>query len=758
MRHLRSILCGIAIILVPFLALAQETVQPASLAYNVQFIGTQSAAQSVRIKNVGTQKVSITISISGDFVITSNGCTDLHINSFCDVSVAYAPTPAELSSGNLGVSDSAGNSVQVPLKGTPTGITISPAFLDFGSIPVGATSPAKSVTVSNIALQPLTVSGVTVTGAFEQTNTCGASLAGLSSCTVSVTFTPTNGDEFGGSLSITTSDPVQPRVGLNGKGIADPRPTIFNPTQPDSARVGSPKLTLLVHGAGFISSSKVYWNGSALHTTVLSSSQLQAVVPARYLAAPTAAHITVINPPPIGGSSNALLFEVSDHPTSSIVFQRTDYPVLNGPYTLAVGDLNNDQSNDLVVGSNGLGGVTVLLGSATGQFTIKGSYGGTAQKVVLGDFNDDGYLDVEYTGGLLLNNGDGSLRGPYYPPFQAAAIATGDFNRDGYLDMVYLYSTGQLTSPADVFSGHGDGTFTPGSTFAYSPFGRAVVTGDFNSDGNLDLAFIDNFKASSITIALGDGTGRLSVNSHPVTGGSNPWDIAAADFNGDGKMDLAVIDRDNHLLTILLGNGDGTFQAPLISSTDGLQPFSIAVGDMNADGIPDLAIAFASSKVVGIAFGRGDGTFPTGEEFNTGNLPRAVVIDDFNRDGHPDLAVANWNSNSVSVFQQVPYIVFTPASIAFSKQKVGTVSPSQPVTLQNTGSTDLNLSSINLTGADPADFSLANHCPASLVPGDSCTLDISFQPTATGARSASITANSNAPNPAAVKLKGSGTK
>jgi hypothetical protein len=282
------------------------------------------------------------------------------------------------------------------------------------------------------------------------------------------------------------------------------------------------------------------------------------------------------------------------------------------------------------------------------------------------------------------------------------------------------------------------------------------VTGDFNGDGKLDVAFVDNFKASSISVALGDGSQGLTVTNRPVTGGTNPWDIAAADLNGDGNLDLVVIDRDGGLLTILLGNGDGTFQAPLVSPAGQSGPYSVAVGDLNADGIPDLAIAFQGSNDVGILFGKGDGTFPTSENVPTGNLPRAVVIDDFNRDGHQDLAVANWGSNSVSILQQAPNIVFSPALVTFAKQKVGTDSPSQQVTLQNTGSTVLTLTSVNVTGADPSDFLLASTCPATLAPGGSCTLEISFQPTVAGNRLASITAISNAGNAASVQLKGTG--
>jgi uncharacterized repeat protein (TIGR01451 family) len=122
--------------------------------------------------------------------------------------------------------------------------------------------------------------------------------------------------------------------------------------------------------------------------------------------------------------------------------------------------------------------------------------------------------------------------------------------------------------------------------------------------------------------------------------------IAAADFNGDGKVDLAMAAGD--AIQIMLGNGDGTFQ-PAISHSLGAYPSAIAEGDLNGDGKPDLVVAFANGNNLRILTGAGDGTFADGAMYATGIFPFGIVVADFNGDGNADLAVANSNGKSVSI-------------------------------------------------------------------------------------------------------------
>ena len=132
------------------------------------------------------------------------------------------------------------------------------------------------------------------------------------------------------------------------------------------------------------------------------------------------------------------------------------------------------------------------------------------------------------------------------------------------------------------------------SSFSFSGIPTAVVAGDFNGDGILDLA-IANQSAGSVSILLGNTNGTLYTgNTYPV--GSGPAGVASGDFNGDGKVDLVVANAQDETLTILLGNGDGTFTVNPSTPATGAYPASIVAADFNGDGKLDLGTATVSGN------------------------------------------------------------------------------------------------------------------------------------------------------------------
>ena len=130
--------------------------------------------------------------------------------------------------------------------------------------------------------------------------------------------------------------------------------------------------------------------------------------------------------------------------------------------------------------------------------------------------------------------------------------------------------------------------------------------------------------------------------------GAGPFAVAAADLNGDGKLDLVTANQDSNDVSVLLGNGDGTFQAQRRFAAGSL-PSSVVVADLNRDGLPDIATANAGSGNVSVLLGNGDGTFRPQQRFPVGALPFAVAVADLNRDSLPDLVTANKSSNDVSL-------------------------------------------------------------------------------------------------------------
>jgi hypothetical protein len=235
-------------------------------------------------------------------------------------------------------------------------------------------------------------------------------------------------------------------------------------------------------------------------------------------------------------------------------------------------------------------------------------------------------------------------------------IVSGDFNGDGRLDLAIANSDSNKN--VTVLLGNANGGFTeaPGSPFSVGAFDvYSIVAGDFNRDGNLDLAVGNNqpyAKVSGVvTVLLGDGRGSFSLgSSFPATV------FAVGDFNGDGNADLVIVDGGT--VTVLLGNGAGEFTAaPESPYTTGTQSLSLVVGDFNRDGNADIAVANwgdPSKDVNGsVAILLGDGagrfTFASGSPYPVASSPNSIAMADFNGDGNQDLATANVNGNSISV-------------------------------------------------------------------------------------------------------------
>ena len=244
----------------------------------------------------------------------------------------------------------------------------------------------------------------------------------------------------------------------------------------------------------------------------------------------------------------------------------------------------------------------------------------------------------------------------------------GDFNRDGIPDLALLWSSNQYGGPysISILLGKGDGTFNSGPTFSTGVANQTnpyMISGDFNGDGKPDLAILSwntGGFASYVTTLLGNGDGsfgapqsNVAYNQGVVGGDGIPGSMVAADFNGDGKLDVAVVgDYVSYGgVTILLGNGDGTFKAGMNFATSG-DYGRVAAGDFNGDGIPDLVVTnyfeFGGSPT--IFLGKGDGTFTAKPASLTLDyFPTSVAVGDFNGDGILDLAFSDLNGVEIAL-------------------------------------------------------------------------------------------------------------
>ena len=265
-------------------------------------------------------------------------------------------------------------------------------------------------------------------------------------------------------------------------------------------------------------------------------------------------------------------------------------------------------------------------------------------------------VTADNTVSVLMGKGDGTFQ-----PFVAFAtgsfpnsLATGDFNGDGKVDL----ATANSDNTVSILLGAGNGTFQAhidypaGATSGRFPTG--VIAADFNGDGRLDLAVGTDCNTGctvgSVSILLGTGDGTFPTHVEYVSSGqSGAGLVATGDFNGDGQLDLVLPNTSCcSFVSILLGRGSGTFQHRL-SYAAGKHSKAVATADFSGDGKLDLAVANSVSNTVSILLGNGNGTFQSHVDYASGSAPGSVIAGDFNGDGKLDLAVANSGSNDVSI-------------------------------------------------------------------------------------------------------------
>jgi hypothetical protein len=666
-------------------------------------------------------------------------------------------------------------------------IKLSPASLSFGNQLTGSTSLQQSVTLTNSGTASLQISNVGASGDFLLNNTAtscpysGGFVNAGATCTLDAAFTPSQLGSRTGSITITSNSAGGPNnAGLSGIGT---NPTVSVFLQPSSAQVGNGPQAVAVadfNGDGYAdvavanatdgTVSILLNNGNGtftLKSTIATGSGSAAVVAADFLGNGKQ-DLAIANQT---GNTVSILLGNGDGTFTAA----TTLTGFSGPGSLVSADFNNDGRYDLAVANASNGTVSIFLSNGNGTFTAQSA--------------------------LTL------------PSSVPSAIAAADFNGDGNQDLIVADSANSVLS---IFLGNGSGGFTLKSSPAVSGSPVAIAVGDWNGDKKVDLAVVNVTAGTMSTLfGNGDGTFQSAVN---YTGLAAPKGIATADFNGDGNPDLAVTNSSANTVDIFLGSANGSFQSPTAYST-GSAPYGLAAKDFNNDGWPDLVVANSAGNTVSILLQSAQATLSSaslalGEQIvgtagpsqdvvlsNSGDaaltinsviigganpgdfgftssctpLPVKVLAGSECRFGVSfkptaigiraasllisDTAGSGSQTVALTGTGTQPVVSLSSSTLNVGNVVVG-ASGTGSLLLANTGSAPLTFTSVVASG-DYSMLPATTACPYGagvLNAGASCTLDVTFTPSATGTRTGNITITDNAAGGSqAVSLTGTGT-
>jgi uncharacterized repeat protein (TIGR01451 family) len=665
--------------------------------------------------------------------------------TFATTDTVTASEPDPVSTNNTAT-------VSVNVLSSPV-VTLSTTSLNYASQPVGTPSTTQGVTLTNTSSAlPLTNLGIVASGDFAQTNNCGTGLAALSSCSILVTFTPTATGTRNGAITISDNAVGSPQtVSLTGIGINAPAITLSPGSLVFSSRLvgtSSPPLPISMSNSG-----NATLNIASIAITGINAGDFsQTNTCGQTLAPSTSCTISVVFKPTTGGQRTAGVAITSD--------ARGSVPVVTLSGTGLSAGL--DLSSSLLIFDN------QTVGTTSAPQTVTMSNGGATAATITSITASGDFAQTNNCNNGVAASSNCAIHVTFTP------TATG--TRTGSISIVSGGSSTPLTvnltgtgvvvtlslSPASLtFNDQKVGTSSQAQSIVLTNTGGAALTinsivpsGDFleadNCGSGLAAGAGCSINVTFLPTTTGIRTGSITVSSNAQ---GSPHTVK---LTGNGVSRGPAVS-----LTCTSGSGGVaaassctslTFPAQAVSTTSGAQQVALtntgndflnisgiaASGDFTASSNCPATLAASASCSISVTF------TPT----QTGTRAGSLVIKDNSGDSPQSISL----SGTGTPFG--PAINLSATALPFGSQFVGTTSSLQLVTVTNTGNAALTFTGIKASG----DFAETDTCANGVPANSSCTISVTFTPTATGARAGAITISDNAPgSPQAVTLSGEGT-
>ena len=745
---------------------ATVSLSAATFSFGTYVVGATGGPDNLSVTNSGNTTLNITsVTFSGgnagDFTQTNNCGASLAVGASCLVQVMFQPTAAGTRTTTLYVADNATGSPQpVTFSGIATAATaaasLSITVLSFGNESVGGTSATQAVTLTNTGNAALTVTGITVSGTnasdFGQTNTCGSSLTASASCAISISFKPSAAGARAAIISIADSATGSPQtISLSGTGTS---PAIS--VSPASLSFGNQSVNV-ASGVQTIALSNT--GNAALTISGISISGANAADFSQTnncgssVAAGSSCSISVIFTPVASGNRAASL-AITDNATGS-------------PQAVNLSGTGTSPAASVSPSGLAFGNQSVNVASGAQTITLSNT-GNAALSVTAVSISGTNATDFSQTNncGSSVAAGVSCAISVIFTP-AASGSRTGSLtitdNATGSPQAVSLSGTGATPaaseSPSGLAFGNQSVNVASGAqTITLSNTGNAALSVTAISISGTNATDFSQTNNCGLSVAAGVSC-AISVIFTPAASGSRAGSLTitenatgspqAITLTGTGTVSTAGVSPSSLTFGSLSVGTASAAQIVTLNNTGNtaLSVTSVSISGTNATDFAETnncgaSVPAGSSCTVSINF----------TPAAAGSRVASLAIAD-SATGSPQCITVSGTGTTIP-----GSATLSPSSVTFSSEAIDMSSPTQTMTLTNTGTTALTISGIAIAGTNSSDFTQNNNCGSSVAAGATCTIVMQFTPAAVGVRAATISISDNAAStPQTAALSGTGT-